>query len=236
MNKLVFKTMKRPYFLESYEYIDILEALNDKDCHLLYSEDDGIIVCQKQTVFVAVNDKTKTEKYLSIIKQSNPTLLTIHDDWFAIFLLNNKIYQLENKCYQAYYDKKEVPTFELRAKERIETLTLEDKALVLNNYSLTAEDYILNRIACGVMVKLVVDNTVVGFIGEHEEKAIGMLEVFPPYQGKGYGTLLMKYKINQLLNKGEVPYSNIICGNEKSIHLHKKLGFKFNTHYVYWLS
>lgn len=86
------------------------------------------------------------------------------------------------------------------------------------------------------MSKLIVDNTVVGFIGEHEEKAIGMLEVFPAYQEKGYGTLLMKYKMKQLVNKGKIPYSNIIYGNEKSIHLHKKLGFIFNTHYVYWLS
>lgn len=236
MNKLVLTTMRIPDYLESYEYIDISDALQDKDCHVLYSKEDGIIVNLKQTAFVAVSDKTKTDNYLSIIKQSNPTLLTIHDEWFATYLLNNKIYQLENKCYQVYYDKKDVLSFKLSANERIETLTLDDKALVLNNYSLTDEDYILNRISCGVMSKLIVDNTVVGFIGEHEEKAIGMLVVFPSYQNKGYGTLLMKYKMTQLLNKGKVPYSNIICGNEKSIQLHKKLGFKFNTHYVYWLS
>ena len=64
----------------------------------------------------------------------------------------------------------------------------------------------------------------VGYIGEHEYGAIGMLEVFEPFRRKGWGKALESYKINQFLDRGDIAWLEINQGNTESIALQRSLG------------
>jgi len=67
------------------------------------------------------------------------------------------------------------------------------------------------------------------------EGSIGLLEIFPEYRRLGYGTALESFLVNQMLEKGQVPFGLIEVNNKNSIDLQNKLGFKISEDKVYWL-
>lgn len=75
-----------------------------------------------------------------------------------------------------------------------------------------------------------------GFIGTHEEGAMGMLEVFEPYRRRGIARALEKYLINRTLEKGHTPYCQIFTDNEVSLRLQEKLGLRICRKKIYWIS
>lgn len=70
------------------------------------------------------------------------------------------------------------------------------------------------------------DDELVGFIGEHSEGDMGMLEVFEGHRRQGWGTALETAKVNQLLERGLTPWGEVFAGNRYSLKLQRKLGFK----------
>ncbi|MBP5193812.1 MAG: GNAT family N-acetyltransferase, partial [Clostridia bacterium] len=76
---------------------------------------------------------------------------------------------------------------------------------------------------------------IAGFIGRHEERSIGLMEVLTEYRKMGVATELALFMINRVMDEGEIPYGQVIVDNEKSIAMQKKLGFTFSESHVYWL-
>ena len=75
-----------------------------------------------------------------------------------------------------------------------------------------------------------------GFVGQHEEGSMGLLEVLPEYRGRGIGKALLAAAVNWQLERGQVPYSQIVDGNEISYRLHRSMGFSITPQVsVYWL-
>ncbi len=70
------------------------------------------------------------------------------------------------------------------------------------------------------------DNQLVGFIGEHPDGALGMLEVFPRARRRGFGSALLASKANEHLGKGWTPFSQVMAANDASLALHKAVGFE----------
>lgn len=64
-----------------------------------------------------------------------------------------------------------------------------------------------------------------GFIGEHTEGSIGLLEVFPEHRRHGYAQALESLMINLHLSKGRMPYCQVALDNEASHALQAKLSF-----------
>ena len=64
----------------------------------------------------------------------------------------------------------------------------------------------------------------VGFVGENLEGSFGLLEVFEGHRRKGWGRALVSAKINQVLNRGQVPWCEIFPDNTASLELHTSLG------------
>ena len=79
------------------------------------------------------------------------------------------------------------------------------------------------------------EENLVGFIGNHLEGSIGLLEIFPPYRRLGYGETLECFMVNHMLEQGRVPFGHIEIENDKSIALQKKLGFTLSEDKLYWL-
>ena len=87
----------------------------------------------------------------------------------------------------------------------------------------------------GVMFGAFVDGRLAGFVGEHHEGSMGMLEVFPPYRGHGLGLALESFQINRYLSQGRVPFDQVIVGNEKSMGLQRKVGMELSKDTMSWL-
>ena len=75
----------------------------------------------------------------------------------------------------------------------------------------------------------------VGFSGNHLDGSLGLLDIFPAYQRKGYGEQLERFMINYILEKGDVPYGEIVLGNQASEKLQRKLGFDISEEVITWL-
>ena len=75
----------------------------------------------------------------------------------------------------------------------------------------------------------------VGYVGRHQEGSIGLLNVFPQYRRRGYGQELETFILNRVLAAGELPYCQIFQGNEASLALQAKLGWKLADKYTCWL-
>ena len=62
-----------------------------------------------------------------------------------------------------------------------------------------------------------------------------MLEVLPAYRRRGLGELLQRAAINLALERGQIPFGQIIDGNEASLALQRKLGMAVSRSRLFWL-
>lgn len=70
------------------------------------------------------------------------------------------------------------------------------------------------------------DGRIVGFVGEHADGSMGMLEVFEGARRRGWGTELAAAQIARTLAAGNVPWATVWPDNEASLALERKMGFE----------
>lgn len=87
------------------------------------------------------------------------------------------------------------------------------------------EAEVRRRLAAGTILGAFEGDDLVGFVGEHQEGSIGMLEVFAGHRGKGWGEALAATKANEMLSRGYTPWTEIYPYNKASLRIHEKLGF-----------
>ena len=114
----------------------------------------------------------------------------------------------------------------LRGSLCIEPLTTDHLAVVCAHYKNLPEDFIARHLADGwVYGGYDPTGELVGFVGEHDEGAIGMLVVFEEHRRRGYAWELEGFLVNRMLDEGRVPFTQVVVGNEPSLALQRKLGF-----------
>ena len=79
------------------------------------------------------------------------------------------------------------------------------------------------------------DGTCVGFIGQHMEGSIGLLEILPAHRRKGYGAELESFMIGEMLRQGLIPYGQFKTDNLPSRALQEKLGLTVLDDRMAWL-
>lgn len=107
---------------------------------------------------------------------------------------------------------------------------------VLEHYSHTFADlaYMERAVDRGI-IGAFVDGQPAGFVGFHDEGSIGMLEVLPEYRRRGLGEVLQRAAINLALERGQIPFGQVIDGNEASLALQRKLGMAVSATTLFWL-
>ena len=137
------------------------------------------------------------------------------------------------ECVQAVYMDKTG----LHISNEIEMRKLEPKhkKVILGHYDKIPDEEIEELLNDGSLFGGYKNDNLIGFIGNHLEGSIGLLEVFSEYRRLGYGTILEKYMINRMLENGLVPFAQIVVNNEKSIALQKKLGFSISEGSMFWM-
>lgn len=135
-------------------------------------------------------------------------------------------------CSQYLYTARE--TLPVRYKD-IRMLTEEELSYIASHYEHEDADYLAERIQAGVMYGAFSDRRLVGFIGIHAEGSMGMLYVDEAFRGQGIATALESYCVNRCLERGWIPYGQVVEGNEASEGLQEKLGFYKASGQVLWL-
>lgn len=126
--------------------------------------------------------------------------------------------------YTAFYRRKS--RVRVAASRDIRVLDESYADVVLAHYShpqYVTPDLLLAALSRGDFFGAFEDGELVGFIGEHPEGAIGLLEVFEGHRGKGWGRALEATKINQALDRGQTPWVEVFAENEASLALQRKL-------------
>lgn len=85
-------------------------------------------------------------------------------------------------------------------------------------------DAMRERLARGSVLGAFEGDELVGFVGEHDEGSIGMLEVFPGHRGRGWGEALMATKVNEFLSRGQTPWTEVYPYNKTSLRMMGRLG------------
>jgi ribosomal protein S18 acetylase RimI-like enzyme len=99
---------------------------------------------------------------------------------------------------------------------------------VVRHYSFARfldEGRLASALEAGLFLGAFEGEELVGFVGEHEEGSIGMLEVFPGHRKAGWGAALEATKANAFLAAGQVPWTEVYPYNKGSVRLHRRLGF-----------
>lgn len=104
------------------------------------------------------------------------------------------------------------------------------------NYEYLNRDQVVEHIREGHLFGGFVGGELVGFIGEHPEGSIGILEVLPAFRRHGYAYDLESFMIARHYNQGKVPFAQIFTDNDKSLSLQRKLGMTQAEQSCFWLS
>lgn len=231
--------MKKIYEAEKYLAKDkltnyaLLEVIKRGSGKIIKMQEDGVLLFDEiSSAYMLSTDNEDASEWMEDIHDCN------------LFHTTNKLcldsvqkkYGLDIilDCSQFVYESKDYIEYEkhLDINEPLDT----EMEVIRNNYDKLTE-YELEKIRSMNNLYVGHDDSgeMVGFVGNHLEGSMGILEVLPKHRRNGYGTELEKFMINHVLEKGITPFCQVEAGNEKSSKLQQKLGLKESSKRVYWL-
>ncbi|MBD7912957.1 MULTISPECIES: GNAT family N-acetyltransferase [Clostridium] len=218
--------------------VDMIECIRRGNVDILFASSEGVLIQDKYSLIYMLSAENLeiAERMIKLIP-FEAEMVVVHQD-FCCKLIENRINSNFNiACYYSVWTKKlliEIPRGEIEVRK----LTKENLDIVVSSYSsidLVGKEYIEERIESENMLGAFINEKLCGFIGNHEEGSIGLLEVLEEYRGMGIATILQAEATNKALKEGRIPYGEVREENEKSLGLQKKLGFEICNDKIYWL-
>lgn len=223
--------LNRNYIL----YAGLIQSISRGTADILEESKQGIFL--RDTVsdaFMLATENTETGKHwLKTHESLKYSLMLLFQNDLAYFV--SKEYGLTPMldCYQAVYMRKEPPA--LNNNIQIQMAVDEDFKMIADNYHMLSEWELKKIIKRRELFIGIHDGETVGFIGQHLEGSMGLLEVLPMHRRKGYGTALENYMIAHMLEQGLIPFCQVESDNCKSLDLQRKLGLTISDEHMYWL-
>ena len=191
------------------------------------------------------NSDTAEWKLLQeISKDERIECIAIHQREMVPFMEKYFHLKTDMECIQGAYTRREkLPVRGLYGPDgrgengfSIRTLTEEFIPFVAEHYSeIGSPEYVTERILHGAVYGAFYEEKIVGFIADHEEGSIGMLYVLPEYRKRHVAMALETYCMNLAVERGEIPYGQVVLGNEASIRLQEKMGICFAKGTIVWM-
>lgn len=165
-------------------------------------------------------------------------ILVAHDTYTDPWLKSMRRLHCELECVHCVYVEEEPPTAKLPKGFIIKRLDASHIQRIIAMYrhsmeSLANEAYINECLKDGMYGAFYGDE-LCGFIGVHEQESIGILEVHPTWQRQGLAVALERVMIAKQLERGRLPYGEIVRDNFASIRLQKKAGMITDEKLTYW--
>lgn len=221
-------------------HMDMIEVLRRGEAEILIRDREGVLLSPKgtQIAMLYCRNEAAGRRILEAFTSNDSGTMqnfVAHQAFMFPVLRDEMGWEKEIVCHQAVYTRG--VTLPVGKGLEIRKLTEEYAEFVGNHYDLAGDlCYLRQRIRAGVMYGTFVDGLPAGFIGEHEEGSIGMLEVLPAYRRKGIGAALEAFYVNKMLTEGRIPFGQIIEGNDASMKLQEKLGFRISRDTLCWFS
>ena len=230
-------------------HMDMIESLRLGNGKLLCFDERGILIKDKKSGVYMLSAKSAQSgkailESLSDKDKAQMSAVVVHD----VNVFSDEAdaeangFSMGQGCHQAVYTRG--VTLPVRKDVQIQKLDVSYTDVVCEHYHMIQDkDFIEAKLNSGVMYGIFVkcDESdeekwqFAGFIGQHEEGSMGMLEIFPEFRGDGLAATLESFTINRILGEGRIPYCQIFDDNEASLRLQEKLGLRISKEKLWWM-
>lgn len=216
-------------------YQNFCAVLDRPGTQVLWAGADGLLVHEKESgAWMAAAETDQAAREVAGNIPDGADLFTVQGEALLPVLRGRFSLTGMQRCVQAVYPSHTAPPSLYRT--AIRPVRLEEADFVARHYhAMDDADYVFRRIEQGRMLGVEIGGTLAGFIGWHEEGAIGLLEVLPAYRRRGLAYELEAAAIAESLRRGEIPFAHIVTDNRASLALQKKLGMIWRERDFYWL-
>lgn len=217
-------------------YAGFLHLYRRGTVRVLEESDDGVFVQDTRGVsyMLAAERPELAASWLNKHAGDTFYIMLVTGDGIADLAQRSLGFTERLDMYQAVYENSAPPVCERRL--RIVPAVENDLDFIKANYGNLDEEeltpIIRNR---QIYIGYNEDGERVGFIGQHMEGSIGLLEILPEHRRHGYATELECYMIDKVLGQGLIPYCHFKPENTASRELQKKLGMTITEKTVAWL-
>ena len=221
--------------LTTIENLNIDRVIKRGTAQIIERVDDAILLkdTKSKALMLACDE---VEKGIEILERNNgeaKPLIMISNAELGRKVAERFGYEGVMECYQMAYLAKEPPAADDVLEYR--TATMENYPLISREYGLVSEDELKELIERGNIIMGYENGEAVGFIGEHMEGSIGLLQVLQEHRRKGYGLALEIEMIRRTLEKGYIPFGQVVVDNTASLELQKKLGLTKSEGTIFWM-
>ncbi len=230
-------------------HIDMIELINRGRARIVYHDADEILL---RDIVTGIYFHTRMSGVpqmewklpLKLAKDERIECIVLHQREMVPLMEKHFHLKEDMECLQGAYTRREkLPVRGLYGPDgrgengfSIRTLTEEFIPFVAEHYSeIGSPEYVTERILHGAVYGAFYDEKIVGFIANHGEGSIGMLYVLPEYRKRHVAMALETYCMNLAVERGEIPYGQIVLGNEASIRLQQKMGICFAKGTIVWM-
>ena len=209
--------------LTTIENLNIDRVIKRGTAQIIERVDDAILLkdTKSKALMLACDEVEKGIEILELNNGEAKPLIMISNAELGRKVAERFGYEGVMECYQMAYLAKEPPAADDVLEYR--TATMENYPLISREYGLVSEDELKELIERGNIIMGYENGEAVGFIGEHMEGSIGLLQVLQEHRRKGYGLALEIEMIRRTLEKGYIPFGQVVVDNKASLELHKKL-------------
>lgn len=172
------------------------------------------------------------ETALTLLAGKSFPLLAVHQEELETVLCRELGMESWMRCRQAVYLHRKPPE---ETAEDIRPLGAEHLDFLLANYRREDSEYLAWLLERGALFGAFRAGELVGFIGKHAEGSMGLLEVLPAWRRQGVGESLERFMIARELERGNLPYCQVVFHNQASLALQRKLGLSLAEGAVIWL-
>ena len=219
-------------------YADMLQCRNAGGL-VLYETETALLLQGRNSKILysaAADDQAGKEIVEHLPKQFG--ILVAHDTYTDPWLKSMRKLESELECVHCVYVEDVPPAVALPEGFVINRLDASHTQKIIALYrhsmeSLANEQYIGECLQDG-MYGAFYKGELCGFIGVHEQESIGILEVHPKWRRKGLAVALEQVMIGKQLERGRLPYGEIVKDNTASIRLQKKAGMITDEKLTYW--
>lgn len=230
-------------------HIDMIELINRGRARIVYHDADEILL---RDIVTGIYFHTRMSGVpqmewklpLKLAKDERIECIVLHQREMVPLMEMHFHLKEDMECLQGAYTRREKlsvrglygPDGRGENGFSIRTLTEEFIPFVAEHYSeIGSPEYVTERILHGAVYGAFYEEKIVGFIADHEEGSIGMLYVLPEYRKRHVAMALETYCMNLAVERGEIPYGQVVLGNEASIRLQEKMGICFAKGTVVWM-
>ncbi len=151
------------------------------------------------------------------------------DPIVADYILKTRSCLWRTDCTQFTYCKSSVAQPKLANGERLDEINPKYIKLINDHYTYKhkgSKAELLREITSRFSTALYLEDKPVAWALIHDDLAMGVMFVLPEYRRRGYAEAVTCDLMRKVLEKGDIPYVQIVKGNIASETLAKKLGFE----------